>query len=207
MSKEHPDQNAPKSNPPSVGRLAIPVWIFVVALLLGYRGCVHVDKVGGGFAFNAGIYAPYHSPKEVENLQPTGDDGGYKKGEVQYNIYCVGCHQGAGTGTPGVFPPLAGSDWVLAEGPNRIIRIVLHGLSGPVVVNGKNFNNQMPGLGEALDDEKIAQILTYVRGSKAWGNTASIVTPDQVKAVREAEKARASSKQWTQPELDAIAVK
>lgn len=206
MSHQDQPQNEVKATQPPVGRLAVPVWIFIVALLLGYRGCVHVDQAGGAFAFDAKIYGPYRTPKELENLQPTGDDGGYRKGEAQYQVYCAGCHQAGGAGTPGVFPPLAGSDWVLAEGPNRLIRVVLHGLAGPVTVAGKSFNNSMPGLGESLTDEQIAQVLTYVRGSKDWGNKATPVTAAQVQAVRDAEKARPSGKQYTQPELDAIAV-
>jgi mono/diheme cytochrome c family protein len=203
MSSEDPNPNERQPRQPTVGRLAVPVWIFIVALLLGYQGCIHVDQRGGSFAFRSDLFAPYRTAREVENIQPSGDDGGYRKGEAQYGIYCAGCHQASGMGTPGVFPPLAGSDWVLSEGPNRIIRVVLHGLAGPVTVNGKNYNNAMPGLGDALSDEQIAQVLTYVRGSKAWGNTASIVTPEQVKAVREAESGRPSGKQWTQAEIEA----
>ena len=207
MNDQDKDRQEGKSALPPVGRLAVPVWIFIVALLLGYRCCIHVDQAGGAFAFDPKIFGPYRTPKELEKLQPTGDDGGYKKGEAQYQVYCAGCHQAGGGGTPGVFPPLAGSDWVLAEGPNRVARIVLFGLAGPVTVSGKLFNNSMPGLGESLADEQIAQVLTYVRGSKDWGNKATPVTAAQVKAVRDAEKARQSSKQWSQAELEAIAVK
>lgn len=207
MNPEESKPSDSKPNQPSVGRLAVPVWIFIVGLLLGYRGCDQIDKVGGDLAFRSDLFQPYRSPKELEGVQPVIDDGGYRKGEVLFNNNCSPCHQSSGLGTPGVFPPLAGSDWVLAEGPNRIIRIVLFGFTGQVTVAGNSFNNNMPPFGPSLSDEQIAQILTYVRGSKPWGNKGSIVTPDQVTVIRTAEKARPQSSQWTQAELEKIPVK
>lgn len=205
MSSEDQDKKQSNSGQPSVGRLAVPVWIFIVTLLLGYRGCMHIDQVGGDFAFRSDLFEPYRSPKELEGVQPVVDDGGYRKGEALFNVNCAPCHQSSGLGTPGVFPPLAGSDWVLAEGPNRIIRIVLDGFTGQVTVSGNSFNNNMPPFGPSLSDEQISQILTYVRGSKPWGNKASQVTPEEVAAIRSAVKTR--SQPWTAPELEKIPVK
>ncbi len=117
---------------------------------------------------------------------------------------CFACHQPTGLGLPGMFPPLAGSDWVNAPKADRIIRNVLHGVMGPLNINGKAFSTpapMMPPQGAALNDQQIADVLTYVRSS--WGNTGGPVTPDQVKTVREAEKARTSM--WTEAELLKIA--
>ena len=97
---------------------------------------------------------------------------------------CVLCHQltGMGSASP-ESPPLAGSEWVLATEPGRVIRIVLHGLQGPVTVNGRQFNTSgMPPWKETLTDEEIADVLTYIR--QEWGNNASSVTAEQVKAIR-----------------------
>jgi nitrite reductase (NO-forming) len=104
-----------------------------------------------------------------------------------------------------MFPPLAGSDWVAAKKPDRMIRMVLHGLTGPVTINGKPFATPaplMPPLGAALSDTQIADVLTFVRD--AYGNNASAVTPEQVAAIREAEKARTAM--WTEAELQKIPV-
>ena len=88
-----------------------------------------------------------------------------------------------------------------ATNPDRMIRIVLHGLMGPIKINKEPFTSAaplMPPQGTALTDEQIAGVLTFVRQS--FGNTASAVTADQVKAVRETEKSRAAM--WTGDELD-----
>ena len=101
-------------------------------------------------------------------------------GEQTYNTVCGACHQATGKGLAGAFPALAGSDWVTAD-PETPIRIVIAGLSGPIKVAGADYNSMMPPP-PGLDDEKIAQVLTYVR--KSFGNTAGAVTKDQVTAVR-----------------------
>ena len=104
-----------------------------------------------------------------------------------------------------MFPPLAGSDWVNVIKPDRMIRMVLHGFTGPFTLNGKPFTSPaplMPPQGGALNDEQIAGVLTYVRSN--FGNKAVAVTPEQVKAIREAEKAR--SAMWTEAEILKIPV-
>ena len=105
-----------------------------------------------------------------------------------------------GQGSPGLNPPLAGSEWVLAEGPNRIIRIVLHGLQGPIEVKGQSFNAAMLAWRDILTDEDIANVLSFIRNE--WGNKAPLVTPEQVKAIREETAARDSN--WTPTELLAV---
>lgn len=200
MSTENPNQSAPKSSQPSVGRLAVPVWIFIVALLLGYRGCVHVDQAGGAFAFSGAIYGPYRTAREVEDVQPkSGDAEEIAKGRAAYNANCSVCHAENGGGNAAQnFPPLAGSEWVTAEGPGRIIRIVLHGLQGPITVSGRQYNNQMVAIGAALSDEQVAQIVSYIRNAKAWGHGPTpIVNPAQVKAIRDSGRAD----QWKADEL------
>ena len=80
----------------------------------------------------------------------------------------------------GVFPPLAGSDY-LAKGNDALINVVLNGLSGPVTVNGQDYNSVMPPMSQLTDDE-VANILTYVKNS--WGNGGGQVTKDEVAKVR-----------------------
>ena len=123
-------------------------------------------------------------------------------GQAAYSMLCGPCHQPTGSGAPNLAPPLAGSDWV--AGPaERITRIVLNGLYGPVQVNDQTWNLAMPGLGASglLDDEKLASILSYVR--RAWDNTASLVEPALVAKVRSEIKDRVLP--WTATELEAIA--
>ena len=102
-------------------------------------------------------------------------------GERVFAQNCAACHQPDGRGLAGAFPPLAGSDFLNANVP-RAIGIVLHGLSGPITVNGAQYNSLMPAL--ALTDEDVANVLTYVYSQ--WGNNGSRVTLEQVRQARAA---------------------
>ena len=103
-----------------------------------------------------------------------------EKGKAVFMQTCFACHQPNGEGLPGVFPPLAKSDFLMAD-KERSIRVVLNGLSGDIVVNGKKYNNSMPELG-VLPDDQIADVLTYVRN--AFGNSGDAVSADEVRNVR-----------------------
>lgn len=115
---------------------------------------------------------------------------------------CAACHQANGAGVPGVYPPLAASEWVTGS-EARLIRVLLHGLSGPITVKGNNYNGLMPAFGKVTGggynwtDERIAHVLSYIRHD--WGNNASFITKEQVTEVLKAEAARA--KPWTEAEL------
>jgi mono/diheme cytochrome c family protein len=124
-----------------------------------------------------------------------------KNGATGYAV-CGGCHQASGAGVPGQYPPLAGSEFVTG-GTERIARIVMHGLTGPVTVKGAayNFAGGMPAQGGTMNDQAIADVLTYIRNT--WGNEGTMVTKEMVAKVRETEKARSS--QWTAAELEAHA--
>ena len=101
-------------------------------------------------------------------------------GKVSYML-CGACHGMNGEGGP-IAPPLAASEWV--TGPvSNLIKIQLRGLTGPITVAGKEYN--FPGGMAALSyqtDDQIAAVLTYIRNS--FGNKASAVTAEQVKALR-----------------------
>jgi nitrite reductase (NO-forming) len=105
-----------------------------------------------------------------------------KAGQALFAGTCSTCHQANGEGLPGVFPPLAGSSYLKQE-PKRIVDVVLHGLNGPVTVNGKEYNSVMPPMTQLTDDE-IANISTYVLNS--WGNPGGRVDKAEVAAKRAA---------------------
>ena len=90
---------------------------------------------------------------------------------------------------------MVGSEWV-AGSEHRLIRIVLHGLRGPIKVKGESFELDMPSLG-VLDDDQIAAALTYVR--REWGHNYDPVSPAAVKKVREETAAREDA--WTMVDL------
>ena len=108
-------------------------------------------------------------------------------GKALFAGTCSTCHQPDGAGIPGVFPPLAKSDWITAN-PGKLPQVILHGLSGKVTVNGKEYNSVMPPMSQLTDDE-VANISTYVLNS--WGNPGGRVTAEQAAAARKAKPAAA----------------
>ena len=117
-------------------------------------------------------------------------------GKQIYTTTCAACHQPTGLGVADVYPPLAESEWVTGD-EGRLIRVVLHGLTGEIEVAGETVSGAMPGWGATLDDAQIAAILTYIRGS--WGNKAPAVTAAAVGRVRQATASRGAP--WTAKEL------
>lgn len=101
------------------------------------------------------------------------------RGQRVYTSTCLACHQAEGQGVAMAFPPVAASDYMNAD-KTRAIATVLFGLTGPVTVNGQQFNSVMPALG--MTDEDVANVLTYVYNN--WGNAGHDVTPEEVAAVR-----------------------
>jgi len=101
-------------------------------------------------------------------------------GAVLYNGTCSVCHQQNGAGLAGVFPPLANSDYLMAD-TDRAIAVVLNGLTGEVVVNGNTYNSVMPPMSQ-LNDDEIANILTFALNS--WGNDGDTVSADDVAQIR-----------------------
>ena len=97
-----------------------------------------------------------------------------------YTTYCVACHQINGKGASGRFPPLNKTDWVLGD-KKRLISLIINGLEGQIEVNGETYNGIMPQH-SFLSDEEIAGVLTYIRSN--FGNNASAVTTEEVKAIR-----------------------
>ena len=109
-------------------------------------------------------------------------------GKDLFNGTCATCHQPNGEGMPGVFPPLAKSDYIAAD-RKRLTSVMLHGLQGPVTVNGKEYNSIMPPMSQLTDDE-VAQLATYVLNS--WGNPGGHVTKAEAAEARKAKPANAS---------------
>ncbi len=132
--------------------------------------------------------------QDPEGGTETDLEGAAKKlfvmGEEIYNRegFCITCHQPDGKGlSASQFPPLAKSPWVTGN-EERLIKLTLHGLMGPLELMGKTYPGQVPmtPYGGMLNDEEVAAVLTFVRN--AHGNSAPPISPDKVKEVREATK-------------------
>lgn len=107
-----------------------------------------------------------------------------------YASRCAACHQAQGQGLPGVFPPLAGSEWVVGAEP-VLVATVLHGVQGRLTVKGQAYEGSMPAFKDQLSDAELAALLSHLRGQ--WGNQAAPVTAEAVAQVRQASAARTQS--------------
>ncbi|MBD3653074.1 copper-containing nitrite reductase [Kangiella sp.] len=130
------------------------------------------------------IYLPEGSAvqsvdKKVEVAKAANKDEKIKFGKRVYDANCMACHQPNGQGIPGAFPPVAKSDYLNAD-PIRAVEAIVHGLEGPIKVNGESFNSVMPAMD--LTDDQIANVVTYLLNS--WDNKGGEITVEQVKEVR-----------------------
>ena len=115
----------------------------------------------------------------------------YKRGSEIYATICAVCHGPDGAGLDNLGPLLDGSDWVTGD-EKRLVSILLHGLQGPIHINGERFEGAavMPGLSfnPTITDEKLADVVNFIRNS--WSNKAKPITADFAKEVRAATAER-----------------
>lgn len=171
------------------------VLLFVFSGLIFWAG-TYLNRYSG--LFDAGIFNENALPTTGGPAAPTIDP--IVAGKAAYNQVCVQCHMPTGLGQPGTFPPLVKSDWVTGS-EERLVRIVLHGLKGPITVNGTTYNAAaMPafrkGTGYNWSDQKIAAVLTYIR--QEWGNAAGPISTEKVTEIHNQAKDRP---EWTAEEL------
>lgn len=103
-----------------------------------------------------------------------------KRGKTIYETSCITCHMADGKGLEGVYPPLVKSN--MAD-KNRLIKVIVQGMRGPVKVNGVDYNGEMAGI--VLTNEQAADVANYVRNS--WGNKAPAILPTQVQPALKAQ--------------------
>ena len=187
----------PEAAEPRAGSAPIPIWLRILMFLVLYGGMVYFDRQSGWF--DPQVYAPYGSREEVAMYQPPAGGPDLARGKRVYENVCGLCHGNDGAGKPNQAPPFIGSDWVLGS-PDRMIRIPLAGLTGPIKVKDQEWNLAMPAMGASLSDDDLAAVLTFIRQS--WGNQGSAIIPEQVKAVRAAVGSR--TQPWTAEELKAF---
>ena len=129
--------------------------------------------------------APKKQVQTIPQPKTVASVGGFQasvdRGKAVYTLQCLACHQVDGGGVPHLNAPLDGATQVVNKNKERLIRIVLKGMSDNVELDGEYYSNKMAPHSD-LSDQQIADVLTYVRNS--WTNKASAVTPAEVKAVR-----------------------
>jgi nitrite reductase (NO-forming) len=97
-----------------------------------------------------------------------------ERGKSIYEAQCVSCHMAEGEGLEGVFPPLAKS--ANLKDKNRLVKIVLNGLRGPLKANGVDYDGEMSGV--SLSDEEVSDVINYMRNS--WGNQGVAIKPVEI---------------------------
>ena len=136
-------------------------------------------------------------PEEKPVRPLTADEQArYASGKALYELSCAACHQPHGLGQEGVAPPLVDSEWVAGKS-DRIARIILQGLRGPVSVLGKKYDLEMPGLATTFDDEQIAALVTYIR--REWDHPFDPVDKSFVAKIRQETGKREDA--WSEAEL------
>lgn len=203
LQPNSPDfRETPDIEPFSDLREHFPVWLYIacgVALFLAGSSFTGFDTFGRDM-LDQGPGGPVHvaSAAAVEApLTPA------QIGAKIYSQNCASCHQATGMGQPGMYPPLAGSNWVVGS-KLRLTAILLKGLQGPVSVSGAGGTfgvSAMPAQEAALTPDKLANLMTYLRS--AWNNKAGPVTEDEVNAAK--TKFASHSEAFTEQELLSIA--
>ncbi len=162
---------------PIEGLEPTPWWVWSISVLVVFAMGFYLGRYGGTFT----------TDPDALNRNPAGVVAAAEpppQGDLIYAGVCVPCHQAGGTGLAGKYPPLAGSEWVALDA-GIPVRILLHGLQGPIQVKGETYVNQMPAWGPQLSDAEIAAVLSYVRSS--FGNKAGPVATELVQEIRRSE--------------------
>src|SRR5210317_1694406 len=149
-------------------------WLLAAPLLALFMGACSQDAAEPSATSDTAVHDAEVAGANADELMA--------KGQGVYNANCAACHQPNGQGLAGAFPPLAGSDFLKGD-RKKVMSAALFGLSGPITVNGVDYNGVMPSLGH-LPDEDLAAAITYVFGS--WGNNLSAVSVEEVAAIRAA---------------------
>ena len=169
------------------------MWLRIVCALACGVGLVFAQQVKQS-TDGQPASAPDTKSSTVQPLSPD-QKARFEAGKELYAIVCGACHQPHGNGQESLAPPLANSEWVLGS-EARLIRVSLQGVRGPIKVNGKTFQLEMPQMA-VLEDEQIAAVLTYIR--REWGNAAAPVDPKTVAKIRTETAKRDEA--WTEAEL------
>lgn len=162
---------------PSERSQPIPLLVAAITLAMVLGGAAYI-------LFSEPFGAPgLGDRRTLADLRPAaGAAGGSADGKQVFAGNCASCHQATGKGLPGVFPPLAGSEWV--TGDERVLaNILLHGVDGELTVAGTTYKGSMPAF-KQLGDAELAAVASYIRAE--WGNTAAALKPEMFAAERKA---------------------
>lgn len=205
VSETHAAVQREKSEPLSAFQPVSMLAVVIGGLILLLAG-TYLGAYSGGFDLSSTYAVANYQPAPrpiIAGAEAKVDErpwiDKWMEGGKEVYATCAACHQPNGNGLVGQFPPLAGSEYVV-HGTERLTAIVFPGIMGTISVKGQVYNGVMPAQGALLSDKQLAQVLTYVR--RSFGNNASIVTEEMVKAARDKYSSRTLP--WSEAELLAI---
>ncbi len=190
---------------PRIGREPLSLWLIAIYGLAVFFGGAYLGRYAGNFSGDGLDYlggaprvaakaGPNTGPEQAAELTPA------EKGKKIFAANCATCHQATGLGVAGQYPPLAGSEFV-DGGTRRLGMILLKGLQGSLTVKGAHYGSAvMQPWEKTLNDQKIADVLTYVR--QEWGNTGGPVAAEQIAALR--KELAGHSESWSEADLLAV---
>lgn len=195
--KSHVELSQNKHEPTKNFLIAPLVFVFVFGCLI-FVCSIQLAHTTNSFQLHPPIEVVELTPEEKEALRM---ERKILSGEKIFAGRCASCHQANGLGIEGQFPPLANSEWVSAD-PAVISSIILKGLKGEILVNGKKYGTSAAVNMAAvpISDREIANVSTYVR--QAWGNSSSEVTEDFVSQLRAEQSGKQD--QWIGDELKSM---
>ncbi|MFP4156630.1 MAG: c-type cytochrome [Opitutales bacterium] len=179
---------------PTEGFNPIPIFLLFVFGALSFWAGFYLVKYSGDFRWDA------YDPNFVAGAEkaPPPEISLIERGAKVYRAQCAQCHQDEGQGVGGVYPPLAGADWVTGHS-EVLARILINGLNGPIEVAGNTYNGNMPAFGPDglnLRPVEIAGVLTYIR--QEWGNDAPEITEEMMDTYLDAYSGRSTPWQATE---------
>lgn len=182
LAREQPERVA-ESRPASL-------WVALGAIVIAAIGAASYGSnkslgSAAGSPVNYNKFGSAYQPSAPEPLVPIGPAAAEDPVKAGLKVYtskgCVSCHQGHGGGSPGVYPPLDGSEWVI-KGTERLAYTIDFGISGPLTVKGATYNGAMPPHRAMLSAKELAYVMTYIRS--AWSNQASPVSVEAIEEFR-----------------------
>ena len=145
--------------------------------ILGIFLVIILTACGSGDSTSSQKMEEVNSGEAIEEFANNGiDEDLMKKGKAVY-VQCIACHQTNGEGITGAFPPLAKSDYMLAD-IDRMIKTILNGTFDAITVNGTEYPGNTMTKFTHLSDDDIAAVATYILNS--WGNSGGVVTTEMV---------------------------
>ena len=189
---------------PRVGREPLSLWLIATYGLAVFFGGAYLGRYAGNFSGDGLDYLG-GAPRVMAKASAGGTEQAaeltpVEKGKKIYSANCATCHQANGLGVAGQYPPLAGSEYVDGS-TKRLGMIILKGLQGPLTVKGQKYGSAvMQPWEKTLNDQKIADVLTYIR--QEWGNKGAPVAAEGIAALRKELAGRVES--YTEADLLAV---